>query len=154
MVHDLPLIGWKHIQSSNRVKKQEKTTINYIFIFYFHRYVQQQIKYEYVQAPSQSPPQVTEPSVEVPPPIQQKQQQQNYEQYVVMAPKQPKSLIDSYVPSYLQVQYYKQQQQAQRNSIQENGKIVSSSITGKTDIVKSQRGSASSYRYQYQIPEN
>ncbi|XP_019868452.1 uncharacterized protein LOC109597246 [Aethina tumida] len=63
-------------------------------------------------------------------------------QYV--QPREPKSLLDSYVPSILQIQYYKQQQQGLTNSLAQQRK-VSQPVTGKTDYVKSYRAQ-NSYR--------
>ncbi|CAH0560820.1 unnamed protein product [Brassicogethes aeneus] len=51
-------------------------------------------------------------------------------------PRQPKSLLDSYVPSYLQIQYYKQQQQHLANSVAHSQKL-NYPIVGKTEYVKS-----------------
>ncbi|XP_063926026.1 uncharacterized protein LOC135139620 [Zophobas morio] len=84
-----------------------------------------------------------------------------YKQEVPIFKQEPKSLLDSYVPSILQVQYYKQQQaQAQANAIQQSLKEVSSTVSGKSDYVKSsyrptqtQHNSAESItNYSYQIP--
>lgn len=74
--------------------------------------------------------------------------------------KEPKSLLDSYVPSYLQVQYYKQQQQALANSIVNPAKASTAGASGKSQQQTkktyatggSQSSSASSLTYNYQLP--
>lgn len=47
---------------------------------------------------------------------------------------EPKSLLDSYIPSILQIQYYKQQQ-ARANALQQSLKVAGP-VAGKTDYVK------------------
>ncbi|RZC40699.1 hypothetical protein BDFB_002915 [Asbolus verrucosus] len=72
---------------------------------------------------------------------------------------EPKSLLDSYVPSILQVQYYKQQQ-AQANVIKQSAKEVSSPAVGKIEYAKSSyrptqthhNSAESVVNYNYQIP--
>lgn len=88
----------------------------------------------------------------------QEPEEQRYVSPEYVTPKkQPKSLLDSYVPSYLQVQYYKQQQQQQQfqaNAIPEQGKTSA----GKTQQVKAvyripeSDVAASRYVYAYQHP--
>lgn len=79
---------------------------------------------------------------------------QKYVQQEYVTPKKaPKSLLDSYVPSYLQIQYYKQQQ-AQDNAIRESEK-VSAPVSGKTQAKTAYRSpeadaSATRYVYTYQ----
>lgn len=57
---------------------------------------------------------------------------------------QPTSLLDSYVPSYLQYQYYKQQQAETVNAIKQSLKLSTSDV-GKTDVVKTYKGETSNY---------
>lgn len=78
-----------------------------------------------------------------------------YAQQEYVSPKKaPKSLLDSYVPSYLQIQYYKQQQ-VQENAIRESEK-ASAPVSGKTQQVKTvyrtpeADASATQYVYAYQ----
>ncbi|KYB28055.1 hypothetical protein TcasGA2_TC008236 [Tribolium castaneum] len=66
---------------------------------------------------------------------------------------EPKSLLDSYVPSILQVQYYKQQQ-AQANAIQHSLKDVST-VSGKSSYRPTQishNSAESVINYHYQLP--
>lgn len=96
-----------------------------------------------------------EPKASVPIPTPQVPSQKYAIKEYVSPKKEPKSLLDSYVPSYLQVQYYKQQQ-AQSNSIPQPPKAAVTS--GKAQQIKTvyatspQSQSASNYVYSYQYP--
>ncbi|XP_044254391.1 uncharacterized protein LOC123004926 [Tribolium madens] len=71
----------------------------------------------------------------------------------VFTKSEPKSLLDSYVPSILQVQYYKQQQ-SQANAIQQSLKDVST-VIGKSSYRPTQishNSAESVINYNYQLP--
>lgn len=132
-------------------------------------YAQNQPQPQYQNVPYQLPPQPQppqyrlkqqQPQFQIPQPQYQPQkpsfneQQQTQQSIanVVYEKREPKSLLDSYVPSVLQIQYYKelQQQQQNNNALRSEAKPSESIEGGKPEFMKSSAPTKNAFEYQFE----
>lgn len=137
------------------VPKAEQTQ-NYENVVYAANDQQQEYvvpETQYVQTQQVQPTVKYVPQTQVQPTVKYVQPQVQKSQQL-FTKSEPKSLLDSYVPSILQVQYYKQQQ-AQANAIQHSLKDVASTVSGKSSYRPTQinhNSAESVVNYHYQLP--